>query len=141
MLFINKKNNLPYAIPAGEYKVEVTDSERFGRPMPLIKNVPDRDGIRFHQGSKPKHSTGCVLVPDRRDEDAIAKLILDDKAKKIESSITIRNHRSPSPAPNDSDDDDSDDEGLDSPVGSGSPRGSSESEQKSGSGGGAQFNK
>ncbi|GHT47077.1 hypothetical protein AGMMS49936_07120 [Endomicrobiia bacterium] len=76
----------------------------------------------------PGDSTGCVLVPDRKDEDAIKNAILADAKKGVGSSITIRNHRSPSPAP-----DDSDDEGLDSPVGSSSPRGSSESEQKSGS--------
>lgn len=30
--------------------------------MPLIDNVPDREGIRIHMGSQPEHSTGCVLV-------------------------------------------------------------------------------
>jgi len=30
--------------------------------MPLIDEVPDREGIRFHMGTKPEHSEGCVLV-------------------------------------------------------------------------------
>ncbi|GHT47074.1 hypothetical protein AGMMS49936_07110 [Endomicrobiia bacterium] len=46
--FRNKEKTLRYIIPAGTYNMEVTDSKKFGRPMPLIKDVPDRDGIRFH---------------------------------------------------------------------------------------------
>ena len=27
-----------------------------------MQNVPQRSGIRFHRGTKPEHSTGCVLL-------------------------------------------------------------------------------
>ena len=27
-----------------------------------MQNVPQRSGIRFHRGTKPQHSTGCILV-------------------------------------------------------------------------------
>ena len=30
--------------------------------MPLIDEVPEREGIRIHMGTKPEHSQGCVLV-------------------------------------------------------------------------------
>ena len=28
-----------------------------------MQNVPQRSGIRFHRGTKPQHSTGCILIP------------------------------------------------------------------------------
>ena len=30
--------------------------------MSIVQNVPNRSGIRIHRGTKPEHSTGCVLV-------------------------------------------------------------------------------
>ena len=40
----------------------MTYSPKFGKMRPEICDVPDRSGIRFHLGTKPQHSTGCVLV-------------------------------------------------------------------------------
>ena len=37
-------------------------SPKFKRLLPIVQNVPQRSGIRIHRGSKPEHSTGCVLV-------------------------------------------------------------------------------
>ena len=54
--------NADYIIPDGTYMVSVTYSPRFKKMMPLIGNVPGRSGIRIHTGTKPEHSTGCVLV-------------------------------------------------------------------------------
>ena len=51
-----------YQIPALCYHVAVTQSPRFKRLLPIVQNVPQRSGIRFHRGSKPEHSTGCILV-------------------------------------------------------------------------------
>ena len=51
-----------YQIPALCYHVAVTMSPRFKRLLPIVQNVPQRTGIRFHRGSKPEHSTGCILV-------------------------------------------------------------------------------
>ncbi|GHT36691.1 hypothetical protein AGMMS49593_02200 [Endomicrobiia bacterium] len=86
----NEKNNRPYAIPPGTYKVEVTHSPKFNRPMPIVQNVPGRDGIRFHSVTKSDQTTGCIGLPSRSDENAVKKAILDDKAKGIPSDITIR---------------------------------------------------
>ena len=54
--------NADYLIPAGTYPLKMTWSPRFKKQMPEICDVPERDGIRIHLGSKPEHSTGCVLV-------------------------------------------------------------------------------
>ena len=54
--------NAEYIIPEGTYPVSVTFSPRFKRMLPLIGNVPGRSGIRFHRGTKPEHSKGCILV-------------------------------------------------------------------------------
>ena len=54
--------NRDFLIPAGKYPLKMTWSPRFKKDMPLIDEVPDREGIRIHMGTKPEHSEGCVLV-------------------------------------------------------------------------------
>ena len=54
--------NADFLIPAGTYDLKKTWSPRFKKMMPEICNVPDREGIRIHCGTKPEHSLGCILV-------------------------------------------------------------------------------
>ena len=54
--------NADYIIPAGTYPIAVTWSPKFRRMLPIVLNVPGRSGIRFHRGTKPEHSRGCILV-------------------------------------------------------------------------------
>ena len=54
--------NADYIIPAGTYPLRKTWSPRFKKEMPEICDVPEREGIRIHMGTKPEHSTGCVLM-------------------------------------------------------------------------------
>lgn len=49
-------------IPFGKYNVEITYSPKFKRNLPLIKDVPEFDGIRIHRGNKPEDTLGCILV-------------------------------------------------------------------------------
>jgi len=54
--------NSDFIIPAGTYPLQMTWSPKFKKQMPEICEVPEREGIRIHRGTKPEHSTGCVLV-------------------------------------------------------------------------------
>ena len=60
--FCNTLERKGVEIPALCYHVCVTQSPRFKRLLPIVQNVPQRSGIRIHRGSKPEHSSGCVLV-------------------------------------------------------------------------------
>ena len=61
--FCNTLERVGYQIPALCYHIAVTQSPRFKRLLPIVQNVPQRSGIRFHRGTKPQHSTGCILIP------------------------------------------------------------------------------
>ena len=85
--FCNTLERVGYQIPALCYHVAVTMSPKFKRLLPLVQNVPRRgdkakgdkamrQGIRFHVGTKPEHSTGCILVPNRAIEKQLTDLIL-----------------------------------------------------------------
>lgn len=87
-----------YEILALCYHVQVTMSPKFKRLLPLVCGVPqteakrreakgERQGIRFHVGTKPEHSTGCVLVPNRAIEKELTDLIL--KAQKEHEEIIL----------------------------------------------------
>ena len=65
--------NADYIIPVGTYPVSVTFSPRFKRMLPLIGNVPGRSGIRFHRGTKPEHSKGCILVSAVNEQELTAE--------------------------------------------------------------------
>ena len=74
--FCNTIERKGYQILALYYPVKVTQSPKFKRLLPLICNVPQRSGIRFHVGTEPEHSTGCVLVPNRATENELTQLLL-----------------------------------------------------------------
>ena len=71
--YCNTLERVGYQIPPLCYHVAVTMSPKFKRLLPLVQNVPQtgdkakgdkamRQGIRIHRGTKPEHSTGCILV-------------------------------------------------------------------------------
>ena len=74
--FCNTLERVGYQIPPLCYHIAVTQSPRFKRLLPFVQNVPQRTGIRFHAGTKPEHSTGCILVPNRAIEKELTDLIL-----------------------------------------------------------------
>ena len=60
--FCDTLERVGYQIPPLCYHVAVTMSPKFKRRLPIVQNVPGRSGIRFHRGTKPQHSIGCILV-------------------------------------------------------------------------------
>ena len=82
--------NADYIIPCGTYPVKVTWSPKFKRMLPLVLNVPGRSGIRVHQGTKPEHSRGCILVSAATEQELTAQwLALQASNEPIK--ITIEN--------------------------------------------------
>ena len=73
--------NADYLVPALIYRVTVTQSPRFKRPLPILQQVPGRSGIRFHRGSQPEHSKGCILVSAHCEQTLTARWLSEQNAK------------------------------------------------------------
>jgi len=59
------------AIPAGSYEIIINFSERFKKPLPLLLNVPNFDGVRIHPGNSAKDTEGCILVGKSKSADFV----------------------------------------------------------------------
>lgn len=77
-------------IPAGEYRIKVTYSNRFKRPLPIIFNQDDLtiqdgehrwEGVRFHPGNTADHTEGCPLPGTSRGADRVdgSRIAFDEK--------------------------------------------------------------
>ncbi len=73
--------NADYLVPALIYKVQVTQSPKFHRLLPVLVQVPGRSGIRFHRGSLPEHSKGCILVSAHCEQTLTARWLSEQTAK------------------------------------------------------------
>lgn len=61
----------PRAIACGTYPVNIRHSERFGRELPHVDNVPDFEAVEIHIGNYPRDTHGCTCVGQVRSEDFI----------------------------------------------------------------------
>ena len=80
--------NADYLVPALIYGVTVTRSPKFKRLLPILNQVPGRTGIRFHRGTKPEHSKGCILVSEE-DEALLTATWLKEQTEKDEIRIEL----------------------------------------------------
>ena len=83
--------NADYLVPALIYKVQVTQSPKFKRLLPLLSQVPGRSGIRFHRGSQPEHSKGCILVSASMEQSLTARWLSEQTASE-ETRLEICNN-------------------------------------------------
>ena len=90
--FCNTLERVGYQIPAICYPIRVTQSPKFKRLLPIVQNVPQRSGIRFHRGTKPQHSTGCILIPADK-EKALTDLILQAQQSHEEIILEVIDFR------------------------------------------------
>ena len=100
--FCNTLERVGYQIPALCYHIAVTQSPKFKRLLPLVCGVPQtvgdkakgdkamRQGIRFHRGSKPEHSTGCILVVGDNMNDNIDNLRANQLPDALKENIGCR---------------------------------------------------
>lgn len=94
-------------IPAGTYKVELSESFRFKRVMPMVYTEPNKyqvkaggiefKGIRIHRGNDHGHTHGCILVGYNIDGKKIwnskpAEIMLIDKLKNADTiNLVVKN--------------------------------------------------
>ena len=72
--------NAAHLIPALIYGIGVTMSPKFRRLLPIVRQVPDRTGIRFHRGTRPRHSKGCILVSSADEQRLTARWLAEQSA-------------------------------------------------------------
>lgn len=86
------------AIPAGTYKVVVTESPRFKRRLPLLLNVPNFEGVRIHAGNTDRDTEGCILVGhwgggEFISDSRAALAVLMERLDGEDATIEIVNHQ------------------------------------------------
>lgn len=80
--------NQDYLVPALIYKVAVTRSPKLQRLLPILEQVPGRSGIRFHRGTKPEHSKGCILIAPSVEQELTSRWLAEQSARE-ETRIEI----------------------------------------------------
>ena len=68
-------------IPALVYAIGVTRSSKFNRLLPVIRQVPDRTDIRFHRGTHPVHSKGCILITPAMEQELTSVWLAEQTAR------------------------------------------------------------
>ena len=76
----NTLENADFLVPALIYKIAVTQSPKFQRLLPILEQVPGRSGIRFHRGSRPEHSKGCILISSADEQRLTARWLAEQSA-------------------------------------------------------------
>ncbi len=61
------------AIPRGQYRVQLSYSNRFKRIMPEVLDVPGFKGVRIHAGNTTEDTEGCPLLGAVRTDSGVAQ--------------------------------------------------------------------
>lgn len=89
------------AIPTGKYKVDITHSNRYKKPLPLIYNTSDFavedgygvrfTGIRIHPGNTDKDTHGCLLPGLTKGKDLVgnSRDAFEEVMDLIEAAINL----------------------------------------------------
>lgn len=81
------------AIPRGIYTATLSMSNRFGRVMPEIHDVPDFTGVRIHGGNTEANTEGCILLGAVRTATGVANCkAINDRLVELmtgEAEITL----------------------------------------------------
>lgn len=56
-----KRTFVTIAIPTGTYRVKMESSQKFGKLMPYLTDVPCFQGVMIHPGNYPRDTKGCIL--------------------------------------------------------------------------------
>ena len=91
---IGNKTHPKGAIPRGWYRVDVTCSGKFKRPMPILRMVPGFEGIRIHAGLKVENTNGCICVGERWKENHLTEMLIkaQENHEEIYICVTDRDH-------------------------------------------------
>lgn len=77
------------AIPAGTYKIMISMSPRFKRPLPLLIGVPNFEGIRIHPGNIAEDTEGCLLTGTSKGPNRVFESVkaFDKLFPKVEAAV------------------------------------------------------
>lgn len=85
------KNNAPdiSCIPTGKYQIIISYSPHFGRAMPHIIGVENRDGILIHDGSSVVNTEGCIVIGMQRTSNGVglSKMAFDDFYPRLQAEL------------------------------------------------------
>ena len=71
VFFSNSLENTQYLISIGVYGVILNKSPKFGRVLPRLVDVPEREGILIHRGNTAEDFTGCIGLGNNNAEGRI----------------------------------------------------------------------
>ena len=70
------------AIPGGRYRLVIDWSNRFGRMMPHVLDVPQFTGIRIHSGNRREDTEGCPIT-------GLISGVSSETAKRLTEEVVI----------------------------------------------------
>lgn len=80
----------PNPIPPGTYEILLQHSERFGRIMPFLQNVPGHTAIEIHYGNTVANTRDCLLVGVTKGVDFVGEsgIAFEALFAKLEKELT-----------------------------------------------------